>query len=99
MPSAAGVSTTVAPNAFNSRRRSMLMLSGMVRISLYPLAAHTNASAMPVFPLVGSTMTVSGSILPAFSPASIMASPIRSLTLDNGLKNSHLASTIPPPGE
>src|SRR6188768_3406528 len=93
MPSAAGVSTTCAPSALSSRRRSMLMLSGMVRMSLYPLAAHTNASAMPVLPLVGSTMTVSRSIFPSRSAASIIATPMRSLTLESGLKNSHLAST------
>ena len=34
MPSAAGVSTISAPSAFSSRRRSMLMLSGMVTMSL-----------------------------------------------------------------
>jgi hypothetical protein len=32
-------------------RRSMLMDSGMVRISSYPLAAATIASPMPVLPL------------------------------------------------
>jgi hypothetical protein len=40
---------------------------------------------MPVLPLVGSTMMVSGPILPACSAASIMARPIRSLTLWAGL--------------
>jgi hypothetical protein len=34
MPSAAGVNTISAPNARNSRRRSTLMLSGIVTISL-----------------------------------------------------------------
>src|SRR6185437_3744514 len=53
---------------------------------------------MPVLPLVGSTISVSWLTLPARSPASIIASPIRSLTLAIGLKNSHLASTIPWPG-
>ena len=32
----------------------MLIVSGMVRINFNPLAAATNASAMPVLPLVGS---------------------------------------------
>src|SRR6185312_13116416 len=49
---------------------------------------------MPVLPLVGSTMTVSLSIFPARSPASIIAKPMRSFTLAIGLKNSHLASTV-----
>ena len=34
----------------------MDMLSGMTRISFSPLAAATKARAMPVLPLVGSTM-------------------------------------------
>jgi hypothetical protein len=51
------------------------------------------ASAMPVFPLVGSRMIVSGLIRPACSAASIMATPIRSFTLFAGLKNSNLATT------
>jgi hypothetical protein len=58
------------------------------------LAAQTNASAMPVLPLVGSTMTVSRSMRPSRSPASIIARPMRSFTLASGLKNSHLASTV-----
>src|SRR5271155_180717 len=48
---------------------------------------------MPVFPLVGSRMMVSGLINPACSAASIMATPMRSLTLPPGLKNSSLATT------
>ena len=36
----------------------MLMVSGMVRQSRYPLTAQTNASPIPVLPLVGSTIKV-----------------------------------------
>jgi len=46
---------------------------------------------MPVLPEVGSTITVSGPIRPACSNASIMATPMRSLTEPSGLKNSNLA--------
>src|SRR3954453_1152623 len=53
---------------------------------------------MPVLPLVGSTITVSLLIFPARSAASIIARPMRSLTLESGLKNSHLASTVACPG-
>src|ERR1700675_3728661 len=74
-------------------RRSLLIVSGMMRVSLYPRAAHTKASPMPVLPLVGSRMIVSGLIFPAFSAASIMATPMRSLTLWAGLENSSLAAT------
>jgi hypothetical protein len=40
---------------------------------------------MPVLPLVGSRMIVSGPIRPAASAASSMATPMRSLTLWAGL--------------
>ena len=66
-------------------RRSLLMVSGIVRTHLMPRAAHTIARAMPVLPLVGSTMTVSGPMRPASSAASSMATPIRSLTELAGL--------------
>src|ERR1700743_3147949 len=53
---------------------------------------------MPVLPEVASRMWVFLLIFPAFSPASIMATPIRSFTEPSGLKNSHLARTVAPPG-
>ena len=46
---------------------------------------------MPVLPLVGSTIRVSGVIFPSRSAAAIMAAAMRSLTLPSGLKNSSLA--------
>jgi len=49
---------------------------------------------MPVLPLVGSTIIVFGLILPAFSAASIIATPMRSLTDQSGLKFSSLATTV-----
>lgn len=52
------------------------------------------ARAIPVLPLVGSRMMVSGVIRSAVSAASIMATPIRSFTLPIGLKDSTLASTV-----
>src|ERR1019366_1773834 len=48
---------------------------------------------MPVLPLVGSTSTVSGPIRPSRSAASIIDTPIRSLTLEAGLNISSLATT------
>ncbi len=45
---------------------------------------------MPVLPEVGSTMTLSGAIEPAASIARIMLTPMRSFTLEVGLKNSSL---------
>jgi len=38
----------------------MLMVSGMVSVSGMPRAAATKASAMPVLPLVGSTISLPG---------------------------------------
>jgi len=75
IPSVPGVRTNFAPSMANSVRRSSDMVSGIVKINLYPLAAATKASAIPVFPLVGSIMTVSGLRMPCFSAASIMDMP------------------------
>src|SRR5450759_2343735 len=52
---------------------------------------------MPVFPEVGSMSTVlPGKIFPAVSSASIIATPMRSLTECAGLKNSSFAATVAP---
>ena len=93
IPSEAGVKTISAPNALINLRRSRLMLSGMVTTRRYPRAAHVNASAIPVLPLVGSITTVSLVIRPSASAASIIATPIRSLTDQRGLKFSSFATT------
>ena len=62
------------------------MPCGNVSTSLYPFAAQTNASAMPVLPEVGSmTVVTPGSILPSASAAWIIATPMRSLTDPAGL--------------
>ena len=58
------------------------------------MAAHTNASAMPVLPLVASTIVVlPGSMIPSRSAASIIDTPIRSLTLPPGLNTSSFANS------
>ena len=51
---------------------------------------------MPVLPDVGSMMCVSLSTCPALSPASIIARPMRSFTLESGLKNSHFTWIVEP---
>ena len=61
------------------------MDSGIVRISRYFRYAQTNARAIPVLPLVGSMITVSGFKIPLRSASTIIAMPIRSLTLLIGL--------------
>ena len=63
--SAAGVRTTLAPNALIVRRRSMLNDSAIVTTKGYPLAAQTIAKATPVFPLVPSTTVCPGLRAPA----------------------------------
>ena len=92
MPSAPGVRTSSAPRAFSRFLRSTLMVSGMVKINLYPRDAATKARPTPVFPLVGSIMSVPGLIFPSASAASIIANAILSLTLPNGLKYSSFAT-------
>ena len=52
---------------------------------------------MPVLPLVASTIVVRpGSIRPSASAASIIATPIRSLTLPPGLNASSFANSSTP---
>src|SRR5262249_39588367 len=59
-----------------------------------PFAAQTNASAIPVLPDVDSMIVLRpGSIRPSASAASIIATPIRSLTEPPGLKASSLPIT------
>src|SRR5690242_12035043 len=54
---------------------------------------------MPVLPLVASTIVVRpGSMIPSASAASIIATPIRSLTDPPGLNISSLAKTSAPSG-
>ena len=61
------------------------------------MAAHTKASAIPVLPLVASTIVERpGSISPSRSAASIIETPIRSLTLPPGLSDSSLANSRTP---
>ena len=61
----------------------------MVNTALYPLTVATIASAIPVFPDVGSTIVSPGFSKPFFSASSIIARPIRSLTLLAGLNISN----------
>ncbi len=93
IPSAPGVSTSVAPRALSRFWRSRLMVSGMVRISLYPFTEATHASPIPVLPLVGSIIVAPGVRVPFFSASLIIDSATRSLTLPPGLKYSILTNS------
>ena len=94
MPCAPSVSTTSAPYAFKSVRRSTLMVSGMVNITRYPQAAATAASPMPVFPLVGSMMTAPGCSSPRARAPDSMARATRSFTDPAGFKYSSFAISV-----
>ena len=97
MPSAAGVSTSFAPYAASSMRRSLLMDSGMVSTTSYPRAAPIIAMPIPVLPLVGSTKTLRpGAISPRASAASIMFIAARSLIEPPGLEASNFTYTVAP---
>ena len=93
IPSLPGVNTISAPNTARSFLLSMDMVSGMVKINLYPFAAATKDSPIPVLPLVGSIITESSLSNPSFSAVSIKFTAIRSLMLLTGLKDSTFTST------
>ena len=70
------------------------MVSGSVSMVLYPFAAATAASPIPVFPLVGSMIVAPGFSTPFSSASSIIASAIRSFTDPAGFRYSSLASNV-----
>ena len=77
-------------------RLSTLIVSGKVRIALYPFAAATLAMPIPVFPEVGSIIVAPGLSTPLFSASSIILSAILSFTLPAGFKYSSLARITAP---
>ena len=72
----------------------MDMVSGMVRMSLYPRWAATMARPTPVFPLVGSMMVPPGASRPFFSASSTIALAMRSLMDPPGFMASYLPRTV-----
>ena len=80
IPTAPGVSTSFAPRATSTFRRSMLIVSGMTRTHSYPRAAAAKASAIPVLPLVASRIALPGFSSPRFSASHTIDAPIRHLT-------------------
>ena len=95
MPSLAGVSTRFAPKARSRARRSRLIDSGMVSVRSIALGSgHERQGDARV--AAGRLDDVRLGIEHAgrFSAASIIARPMRSLTLENGLKNSSFSSTV-----
>ena len=94
IPLAPSVSTISAPYALRRFLLSTLIVSGSVRIALYPLAAATAASPIPVFPLVGSMIVAPGLIFPLFSASSIMLRATLSFTDPAGFKYSSFARSV-----
>ena len=70
------------------------MLSGMQIISFIFKTAHTIASPIPVFPLVGSIITVSSLISPRSSADLIILYDALSLIEPDGLKYSSLSQML-----
>mmetsp|Transcript_26476 Transcript_26476/g.56333 ORF Transcript_26476/g.56333 Transcript_26476/m.56333 type:complete len:220 (-) Transcript_26476:171-830(-) len=92
-----GVNTTSAPSAISIILRSTDMVSGMVSMHLYPRSRAMNARAMPVFPDVGSTRTDSPGVMrPLASASSIRERPRRSLTEEQGPRDSSFPSSFTP---
>mmetsp|Transcript_19912 Transcript_19912/g.46775 ORF Transcript_19912/g.46775 Transcript_19912/m.46775 type:complete len:261 (+) Transcript_19912:274-1056(+) len=92
-----GVSTTSAPNDISIIRRSTDIVSGIVKMHLYPLSRAIKARAIPVLPDVGSTSTDSPGVKSPFASASsIIDRPRRSFTLEHGPRLSSLPYNFTP---
>ena len=70
------------------------MVSGIVKMILYPFDTATEASPIPVFPDVGSMMVLPFLSRPLASASSIIALAILSLTLPAGFRYSSLTKTL-----
>src|SRR5512140_2187854 len=86
-----------APNACIVRRFSSLNASENTISIGWRVAAHTNASEMPVVPAVYSTTVPSGASRPSASARSIAASAMRSFMLPVGLAHSSFMKTAAAP--
>ena len=91
IPLAPSVKTNSAPYAFNKFLLSTLIVSVIVKIILYPLAAATDANPIPVFPLVGSMITAPFFSLPFASASSISC---RSMPISVRRSSSASSSSI-----
>ena len=74
----------------------MLMVSGIVRTHSRPREAAANASAMPVLPLVASTIALPGPSRPFFSASHTIEAPMRHLTEYAGFRPSIFARIVGP---
>ena len=81
IPNSFGVNINCAPYALIILRLSILMLSGMIITAFIPKTEAKIATAIPVLPLVGSTMIVSLLTAPLDIASSSIPSTALSLTL------------------
>src|SRR5690625_204568 len=72
----------------------MLMVSGITMVKGIPLLAATYAKAMPVLPLVASTISLPSVNSPRSMASLTIETPILSLTEDAGFRLSIFASTV-----
>ena len=96
IPFAPSVNTSSAPNAFKRFLLSTLIVSGKVKIALYPFAAATAARPIPVFPEVGSIIVAPSVKIPFSSASSIIANAILSFTEPVAFKYSSFARIVAP---
>ena len=94
MPFFPSVRTSFAPYAFINNLLSTDIVSGIVTIILYPLAADKAARPIPVFPEVGSIIVPPFLRRPLLSASCIMKRAILSLAEPAGLKYSSFASIV-----
>ena len=94
MPLEPSLNTSSAPYAFNRFLLSTLIVSGIVRMILYPFAAAMDARPIPVLPDVGSMITEPSFKIPFSSASSIIAFAILSLTLPAGLRYSSFTRSV-----
>ncbi len=71
--------------------RSSVMSSGITMVTGCPICRANQANAMPVLPLVASTIPWPGASSPRRRLSSRMYLPMRSLMLPQGLAHSSLA--------
>src|SRR6266576_4845035 len=95
-PSTDGMTSSSAPSARISWKRSSVKQSAMTMSALYPFARQTSASAGPVLPPVYSTTVSPGEIRPSPSALSIIARAIRSFIAPVGLRSASLSHNSAP---
>ena len=87
------VKISSAPYAFKVDLLSILIVSGITITTLYPFNLPINESAIPVFPDVGSIITLPSFNKPSLSAASIIPKAALSLTLPLKLNFSSFTYT------